>query len=307
MKLSASAMNTFNKCGYQYFLKYIRGVEEPISPYRFLQGHIVGEAVQKLAAEVCATRKFPADIPGTVASVYEERFNEAGVPYPLTEQIKLLLADPSPHVFNTVDEMSVLINDGGKYHFTWQGPLKKMPKEGYSTNKKRLGMMVVQTLEDITAHFDRYWDVYLVDDVKAEVRIDHDFGNGVVSPGYFDLLLFGGAHPGEVRCFEFKYSTADYTADYLSHDTQAHIYFRAVRSIHPDARLFFCNLADTGSELIEVALTDEHLSAFDRKLAVVKQAIEHQIYIPACGAGAYDTQAKLCGYRGNGCEYGGCA
>lgn len=304
MRLSASTLDMYIKCGYKYKLTKVDGLEEPGKmSYGTLEGRVVGTAIQTLSQAI--NELSLSELPDALLSnhlyhAYVTEFKEGGIHEDILIPIGELLTDGiSPGVMNQIDQMSVAIACSQKYKYNPLPPAKI--KDGaYSTDKRRLGMKILATYQAIKDHLSpsKFW-FNLIRDAKTleaekyfEFILREDEFEPDYIPGYLDQYI--EMADGRQFIFELKYKSMPYTQQLVEHTNQVQIYQMAF----PKAEVYLMDVAHGGAYRYQ-----GDASVVKLKYDMVLKAIDQGIFIPFCGVDSFSTKTMLCGFKCGGCPY----
>lgn len=113
MRLSASSLKEFTKCGYQFYLKRMLNQTEPGKyAYGMLHGRVIGKTMADASAYLNQQKTLPDHtLANLFGSAFEVEFAKAGVPYDIVPYIRELLTDgASPGLMSELYALSESIN-----------------------------------------------------------------------------------------------------------------------------------------------------------------------------------------------------
>lgn len=301
MRLSASSINTFTKCGYAYKLRYLDRLDTGKRGYKMLHGKIAEEIV-------CQARRYPDKSVGEIAGmVYAYMYEEAGIPSELADRVIALVSSDvvSSDAMLEVDEYSDLINESPGYTFKAPAPLKRMKRDSYSTDAKRLPVMILQALygKDGDGGCARMIELLRplwnkAAEVEDQVGFEFTLSGDLKMTGFYDQLLT--MPDGSRVVIELKMVSTPYSASYLVNDNQCAVYYKSL-----------LEKADTPVRVIVGDIGQSCLVEYDPSKAgdimehakQIGKAIEAEAFFPVCTTSPYAASSSFCEFKCNGCPY----
>lgn len=306
MKYSANSLKTFSKCGHKWYLEKMENISEPGKrKYAALDGKVIHKAISVGSQWVFDNKTVlvpDKKIMEWVYLGYEYEFERAGVPSDILEFIQdVLYRGPSAENMALLDMMSHSINEG-MYEFTVPPPLKTKGKGegGWSTDKKRFGMLVQAAVEDVLwffgnthGHLDRILEA---SDIRHDYKHDFQIDDFEIT-AYYDEILWFGDDPSDRLVVEFKTDSTPYTPQWIQNSIQGGTY---VLGTNNPIRWFDI----THRKMFDVCIPESALENLRNRYQMMNAAMKSKIFIPACGSDPHTSKMTMCGFRGScHCKY----
>jgi hypothetical protein len=309
LRLSASSLKTYSKCGYKYKLQKIDGMTEP-GPFSFgmLLGRIIDTAVKTISMTVWADkiRPNPDMIAEHFIQAYEYELRKADIPLDTVPYVKSLLLCSDPTAMATLWALSHSINSSAsmgmpQFKLSVPPPLKSggMPN---NKSKPTLGQILEKAYLDLIWLFghEGYLSLLLtatlVEPDKKIVSVIEEEG---VEPFevivYLDQLIWVGDKP---YIFEFKSDKTRYTDDFVTRMLQLITYRLAVDNSE-------VILADISHQnLIHKEVTPTMMELTRQRYVTMAKGIRADFFQPVCGTDPYSDKLMMCGFKACGsCAY----
>jgi hypothetical protein len=150
---------------------------------------------------------------------------------------------------------------------------------------------------------------------KSLLQDMHDFQFQVAleyAVPYTDDVLFGYAdvvierQDGSLLCLDIKYSDHDYSSYNNDRDTQLLAYALALKKMYPDRHVDVGFLTPGQTPLFHMCDMETLVSKTSlTRIKMAFRGIKAELFIPACGGGAYKDISRLCEYKDT-CDFGSC-
>ncbi len=302
MRLSASALKEYTKCGYAFKLKRMDEIPEPgKKSYGMLNGRIIGSAITKASNHLNEFKELSSVSLGTyLLQAYKEEFEKAQVPTDIVGPIDSLLSGIDPDIMMELYILSHSIN-ASEFELKIP-PLLKNGSLPNNAQKPTFGAIVLKGYEDLQWFFSNQNIHY--NDIRDAVELEHeryfkiDIGDGVEVDGYLDQYLMRADRTQIVS--EFKSDKTAYSDAFNNKSIQLQTYSMALGGA-VELRLFDIS----HQRWFTVRGDNSGNQNTIRRYKAMASALQGHIYLPVCGTDPYNDKRILCGYKGNcACPFG---
>lgn len=298
MRLSASAINTYLRCGYKYKLDYLdkaRVVRK--RGFALLYGDIVGAAAANAVKEVSKGRTDTENIAAEcLRFAWETFFRQAGIPDVLLSSI-LDYLNGDADAAQDIDLYANCVNQS-EYEFK----LPKRLKNGkLSTSKPNpsLSCLVQESFDMVLWFLDSPMANSFISQLK-DIALEKPFladNTGHTFSGRFDLwAVFPDGTP---LILEFKCTKTEYTPELVNRLNQVVMYQLA----EPTGVVVLVDLRH--KNVLQAEIPPETIDRYRATAGAVIRGIEAEIFLPICSTDPYTEKTIICEHRCVTCPFGG--
>lgn len=298
LRLSPNAINKYSDCGHAYKKRYIEHDKRSFMSFTMFCGR-VAEKVIELYFNNPETKLWNLFQQGLI----DEINTLNNTPDGFSEALVNWLQDDNEETFTALNTIARAFP---KFGMAYNPGVKNNDSR---SSKKLFCNKLLKVFDDVESAVNHEAFKTLLQDThdfKFQVPLEYavPYSDDVLF-GYSDLVI--EKQDGSILCLDIKYSDFSYSDYNINADTQLLTYALALKKMYPDRHVDVGFMTPGHSVLFHMCDMSKLVSKTSvSRILMSMKGIKAELFIPACGGGAYKDISKLCEYKDT-CEFGSCA
>lgn len=297
VKLSPNAINKYSDCGHAYKLRYVERDRRSFMSFTMFCGRVAEKTIELYfnSPEIKLWNLFQQAL--------IDEFNALdNTPEGFSEALVEWLQDDNDETFTA---LNTLAREFPKCGMAYNPGVKNNDSR---SSKKLFGNKLLKVFDDVEAMVKNQAFKTMFEDIadfQFQVYLEYNvpYSKDVLS-GYADLVI--EKQDGSILCLDIKYSDFSYSEYNVDRDTQLFTYALAIKKMYSDRHVDVGFLTPGHSVLFYMCDMSKLVSKTTlTRVEMAVKGIKAELFIPACGGGAYKDISRLCEYK-NTCEFGSC-